>query len=263
VSVAAVAALLFVAPWSRSPSFLARADAALTPPAGMIVHEKWQLTSVAKDLNCTVKHKPTEIWIDETRPYRYRVLLNELLPLPANYTRRAYACSAGAESEIGGSFDSGQPLRFVPPNTLVPTGRFGYSVDSVKDLRDAIRAGTAHDEGKTQLDGRTVERIRTDPPAACSDADCFRKPRYTYVDPKTFQPVEDICDDCGSIKLTGLGVVRFRMVKRFLTYEYLPRTKANLALTSIRAQHPTAAVGPPCDVQPYVVSSCQKPEHRG
>jgi hypothetical protein len=34
VAVAAAAALLFSAPWSDSPSFLARAQAALTPPRG-------------------------------------------------------------------------------------------------------------------------------------------------------------------------------------------------------------------------------------
>jgi hypothetical protein len=34
--------------------------------------------------------------------------------------------------------------------------------------------------------------------------------------------------------------VRVHVVTRFLTFEYLPRTDANLALTDIKAQHPNA-----------------------
>ena len=40
---------------------------------------------------------------------------------------------------------------------------------------------------------------------------------------------------CGSS-----SIVRFHFVLRTLTFEYLPRTDANLALTDIRAQHPDA-----------------------
>jgi hypothetical protein len=47
---------------------------------------------------------------------------------------------------------------------------------------------------------------------------------YAYVDPKTYYPVE----------------IRSGNITRFSTYEYLPRTAANLALTNIRAQHPHA-----------------------
>ena len=36
------------------------------------------------------------------------------------------------------------------------------------------------------------------------------------------------------------GKFDFDVVGRYLTYEYLPRTEANLALTDIRAQHPGA-----------------------
>jgi hypothetical protein len=39
---------------------------------------------------------------------------------------------------------------------------------------------------------------------------------------------------------TPSGLVDFDVVGRYLTYEYLPRTEANLALTDIRAQHPGA-----------------------
>ena len=33
---------------------------------------------------------------------------------------------------------------------------------------------------------------------------------------------------------------QFKVVARYLTFEYLPRTAANLALTDIVAQHPNA-----------------------
>jgi hypothetical protein len=63
-------------------------------------------------------------------------------------------------SEYGGTYGSKTP-RFVPPNRLrVARQRFRFSLDPAADLRGAISAGRAHDEGKTQLDGRTVERIR-------------------------------------------------------------------------------------------------------
>ena len=54
LSIAAAVTLLLTAPWSNSPSFLARAEAALTPPAGTILHMTWQATSTSTDPACTV-----------------------------------------------------------------------------------------------------------------------------------------------------------------------------------------------------------------
>ena len=53
---------------------------------------------------------------------------------------------------------------FVPPDTLsfAPL-QFHIPYDPVTMLREAISAGHAHHDGTTQLDGRTVERIRIDP----------------------------------------------------------------------------------------------------
>jgi hypothetical protein len=71
-----------------------------------------------------------------------------------------------------------------------------------------------------------------DPTTHCPDT------AYLYVDPETFAPVER--DAFSAIATPGLPVVRYRSVTHYLTFEYLPRTAANLALTSIRAQHPNA-----------------------
>ena len=97
---------------------------------------------------------------------------------------------------------------------------------------------------QTQLDGRTVERIRID--TACPPrANCPRGPVYLYVDPETFYPVEivatfDQVEIVGGPGTSSYSHVRVRDVTRYATFEYLPRTAANLALTDIRAQHPNA-----------------------
>ena len=127
----------------------------------------------------------------------------------------------------------------MPPNRLRIAGaRFGFPVDPVADLRRSLTAGTAHDEGKTKLDGRTVKRIRIDPDTRCALPGCPRQPFYWYVDPKTFQPVG--MEGPGGIAPAGRPFVRLHVVVRFLAFDYLPRTPANLGLTDIRAQHPNA-----------------------
>jgi len=227
----AVGTALFVsAPWENSPGFLERAQAGLTPPAGTILHLKWESTSTSTDPACTVARGPSEIWIDQMPPYRYRVLMNDISLDP---------CSSGAPSEFGGRFDTGETLRFVPPNALtVNPARLVHDVDPVQSLREAISAGRAHDEGATQLDGRTVKRIRIDPSSACPVPGCADQPSYAYVDAETFYPVET--RGLGGILPPGGPVVPLQMVIRYLTVEYLPRTDANVALADIRAQHPDA-----------------------
>ena len=63
VAVAAAVALFLALPWSGSPSFLERAEAALTPPEGMILHEKWVTTSISRHPRCRVT-STTEFWLD-------------------------------------------------------------------------------------------------------------------------------------------------------------------------------------------------------
>ena len=236
----AVGTALFVStPWKNSPGFLERAQAALTPPAGTILHLRWELTSTSTDPACTVTRGPNEIWIDQMRPYKYRVLLNDFPPDPGNADSRVLACSSGTPSELGGTLETGETLRFVPPNMLtVNPLRFVYPVDPVKSLREAISAGRAQDDGTTQLEGRTVERIRFDPPSICPVPGCTAEPSYAYVDPETFTLVET--RGPGGILPPGGPLVRLHLVTRFLTFEYLPRTAANVALANIETQHPEA-----------------------
>jgi hypothetical protein len=239
ILVGASAAALFVSsPWKSSPGFLERAQAALTLPEGRILHAKLQYTRTSKEFGCTVTLSPNELWADLSDPRAYREIHHEL-PRDGVVDRRTIACTGGSRTETGGT-PSGS-LRFVPPNTLeyFGPGRTGPSADEVTILREAFAQGRAHDEGLTELDGRVLRRIRLD----CLYPPC-RGPRdYWYVDPETFLPVQFEAPHSYGIGPPGGGATLwFDMEGRYLTYEYLPRTAANLALTDIRAQHPDATV---------------------
>jgi hypothetical protein len=243
LSVAAGLALFLSAPWSSSPSFLARAQAALTAPAGTILYTKTATTHISTDPVCKVTRAPVEMWINEAPPHRYRALnlLGPKLPPTSAGLRglRASVCAPGIKSEVGGELDTGLFLRFVPPNMLLYDLMASFSPDPGQMLRDAIRSGDAQDEGRTRLEGRTVERIRVDMPVPCPGGHfCFLREQYWYVDPVSFHPVE--MRGPAGIVLHPRSVVRFRFIVRYLSYEYLPRTKSNLALTNINAQHPNA-----------------------
>jgi hypothetical protein len=246
-----VTALFVSAPWKNSPGFLERAQAALTPPAGTILHMRWESGLYSIDPACTITRGwhaelpeplpgaveslpgavtrliyswiargPHEAWIDQTPPHRFRMI--KAWPNgsgecgPAGVTR----------SEMGGDLDSGMELYFVPPDTLAvwPLGTGGRPPDPVTELRKAISAGRAHLDGSTQLDGRTVERIRIDFPSECFDRDAGCA-SYAYVDPETFNLVR---------------TERHGIIDRYLTFEYLPRTAVNVALANIETQHPDA-----------------------
>jgi len=245
--VAAAAGALFVSPPAKnSPGFLVRAEAALSHV--WILHMKMQTTSTWTWAGCMVTYSQAEVWVDVTPPNTYRVLLNDLPPEAVKADPRTRACFSGRASEIGGSYDSPLTLRFVSPNRLSPYAiQFRFPPNPVADLREAIKAGRAHDEGKTELDGRTVERIRIDPPSDCPSrfANCPRDRLYVYVDPETFYPVQFVgttsqVEIVGGPRGSSYTPVRVRDVTRFPTFEYLPGTAANLALTNIRAQHPDA-----------------------
>lgn len=226
LGVAALAVLVFTTPWSGPPDFLERAEAALTPPTGTILHQKWVAVGTYTRLSggtCTIRSS-AEIWLDgET--WRYRSLLHNtgFAPYPRPPTLREMDRLFCMERryEIGGEY-GGETLQFLPPSRIVraPANVRWGERDPVEDLRLALAAGEARDAGTTRRHGRTVRRICV---LDVLRSECVAN---AYVDPTTFHPVE----------IVGGGTVT-----RFLVFEYLPRTAANRALTSIRAQHPHAS----------------------
>jgi hypothetical protein len=250
--VVAGATALFLAPWASSPGFLERAQAALTPSAGTILHYKWQETRSSTQFSCTVTERPSEIWIDQTYPRKYRALFGhepatseeQFVVLvghgPAMSDARKQMCSRGRPAEIGGDLTERPTLMFFPPDWLsyAPL-QYRTPYDPAGDLREAISAGRAHHDGQTTLAGRTVERIRIDPPSRCPVASC-REPSYAYVDPETYDLVQTESPYGVYVRGPGRRSWQFKIVARYLMFEYLPRTAANVALTDIVAQHPNA-----------------------
>jgi hypothetical protein len=224
---ATLAALFVSTPWKSSPGFLERAQAALTPPAGTVLHMKWQSTTSAAEYSCTVTHPASEMWIDQIPPRRYRGRVGYVPPLSQD--PRTVACGSAGPVEVGGTLDTQETGPIGPSDQP----RYGGPPDLVAALRGAISDGRAHDEGETELGGRTVRRIRVDPPDDCFVPGCERDRIYMYVDPETFRPVQAESSGADFVLLDGT-VVRRDGVTRYLTYEYLPGTPANRALADIR-----------------------------
>jgi hypothetical protein len=174
-------------------------------------------------------------------------------------TRLQHAIT-GEPLELGGTVEAPkgttnpgdlQPtLTFLPSNQLLRTRlrvALGPSLpgphdqiiengaDPVDALRAAIAEGRARVAGTTQFDGRTVQRIDiylprqlpADAPPLPPGHPVIHAEAYAYVEPATFHPVE---------------IVYGGQTYRFLAYEYVPASTANLALTDIRAQHPQARI---------------------
>ena len=243
VAVVAAAALSVSSPWKTAPGFLeevqakAAVQAAVTPPKGAILHVKWDHIFTSEDPLCahTGRH---EFWIDTTPPKRYRAIVPRP-PDQASADPGGLPCLKTTPAEVGG--DLGTPsLRFVQPNRLVLDQALYFpSQDPWAFALEKISEGRAHREGATQLDGRTLERVRFDPPDSCpapAAGHCPTEPEYGYFDPETLALVAwDYARDP--------MFPQWRNRERYLAYEYLPRTEANLALTDIQAQHPDA-IGP-------------------
>jgi hypothetical protein len=245
--------LLLIAPWGGSPSYLARAAAAIAAPGpDAVLYESWEVTRSPSPRNQGRRiFGPNQLWTEGAAPRRYRLIMPPNTKSPTiwgEYASPYYGFGgytywmikltkavAGHPLEIGGEWENpaelgarARTLTFTPPDTLW-RGRFRPSTgvpltegsnneasNPVSVLREEIAKGSAREDGTSKLDGQTVKRI------------AFNAGRgYALVNSKTFKPV----------------VIAFPGVYfRFLAYEYLPANPANLALANIQTQHPNAKV---------------------
>jgi hypothetical protein len=188
---------------SASAALLRHVRSAVTPPAGVVLHEKAVTTVGSTSINF-------EFWQRSDDPHAYRV---DKAGFEGAYT--------GSTSE---TFDPAS-------NTIVerPAGQAEPYIDPVAQLRALLADGNARIVGTTQIDGEQVYEI-----TASSSTDMLLNGTI-YVDATTYHPVRaDLAPTA-----CRCGVPEHI---RFLAYEYLPATPDNVSLTSLTAQHPGARI---------------------
>jgi hypothetical protein len=245
LATAVAVALGVTTPWTHAPGIIdkhivARAEAALTLPAGTVLHMKWEDAEAGNPTTTTF-----EIWLGHDGLYHGFVTDG----------------ATGQRVEIGGTEDLRRSVEYDPRTNAIGTGLvngMSYSIgDDVAVLRKELAKGMATADGETTIDGQRVARIRLH----SIGLDCKPVVDYLFVDPKTFYPVEYRVTVFASRGSTTPHVTYARapLVRRFRTFERLPATPANRRLTSITALHPTAKVYatpttrppvPPCATNP-------------
>ena len=122
------------------------------------------------------------------------------------------------------------------PGVIEHTQATGTLKDEVAVLRAAYRAGRLRVLEKTELNGRSIYRLRVIPPRTGPGARNRATPTDLLVDASTFVPIEVIDYARGPHgRLLPTFVLHYR------TFVELPATPANLALVKLAA-HPGAKV---------------------
>jgi hypothetical protein len=198
-------------------STVARAATALSPPSGKILHTVILTTENWPDGEVIASR--SETWQQTSRPYDHRTVIG-------GQRQRELAMRDGSPE----SYDA---TTIVPGTKLPPLRRpVGSPEDRLlDDLRSFLRSGLAREEGKVTVRGRAAIRI-------VSVGSSLKR---ILVDAETYLPIE-------SFSVSDDGV---RVTSRYETYEELAATEANLALLSMRRQHPDAAVKPGITVEGF------------
>lgn len=189
---------------SADAALLRHVRNAVTPPAGVVLHEKAVTTIGSTTVNF-------EFWQRSDDPHAYRV----------------------DKGGFEGAYTGSTTQTFDPAsNTIVehPADQAEPYVDPVAELRTLLAKGSARIVGTTEINGESVYEI-----TASSSTDMLLNGTI-YVDATTYHPVRadlgpGACPRCGGPEQI-----------RFLVYEYLPATPANVSLASLTAQHPDARV---------------------
>jgi hypothetical protein len=225
-AVAVALAGLALLPGDESSS-VARAAAALSPPGDTILHTVVVTTTVDRD--GAVSSSSTESWRRNAPPYDGRSVEDGGRKLeeatvggrPQAYDPRTNTIHTLPAATAAPTRGAGAPVG-TPVNRLVRAlldARGGAAL--VPALRDLLESGEAREDGRASAGGREAIRIGL-----------AGTPVTMLVDAETYEPLEwTVVSDEG-----------IRATTRFETYEVLPATDANLALLSLAAQHPDAAV---------------------
>jgi hypothetical protein len=218
VAAAVAFGVLSVLPGS-GPSAVARAAAVLHPVEGTILHTVVVTRSTNPDGSSSTGR--TESWRQQSPPYDERSVTEGRETATADGRPEAY-------------LPSEDTLHVLPPEAELPPSRSSAGTGDrlLDNIRRYLASGDARTNGTVTVSSREAVRITfagSQSPAGSRG----RATQATYlVDAQTYEPIEfrDVGDD---------GTV---VTSRFVTYELLPATATNLALLSLRKQHPGANV---------------------
>lgn len=191
-------------------SAAARAAAALNPSGDTILH-----TVVVSTESDTHRSETIESWQLNAPPYDRREVMDR-------GSRRVEFATLDGRPQAYDSLTN--TISTVPPQIELP--RPGPAKEGAQRLleymRNHLTSGDVREERVT-IGGRDAVRF------VSSDQNAM-----LVVDAESYEPIEWRLVSDEGITVTS----------RFQTYELLPATQANLALLSLRAQHPDAAVEP-------------------
>lgn len=274
VFAAALAALIFSAPWRNGPSIIAKASAAISAGSATdVLHEKAAIKMLIRGcppgggvlvLPCrkgeTLPVKSIELWVGGGGGRRsFRAITRAANPswpngrmvFPAAPFGNALATSTARIriQEIGGELGPthvSEALVYQPySNSLIrytqaPTGIRTNEFDPVALVRAALATGHARVGANTVVDGRPVRAINVQ----LHDLDSGSGTGIYYVDRDTYAPVEIVFPHAFIPQFPYTPVfssdTQMDMVVRFSTFERMPVTMASRALTDIHTRHKTA-----------------------
>lgn len=190
------------------PSAVARAAAALELADGTILHTVVVTSSTSPGGGTSTGR--SESWRQQSPPYDERGVTEGRETATADGRPEAYLPSENTLHVM-------RPGAELPPSR----GSAGTGDRLLDDIGGFLASGRARTDGTVTVNGREAVRI------------VFAgSPSVYLVDAHTYEPIElrDVGDD---------GTV---VTSRYVTYESIPATPANLALLSLRKQHPGATV---------------------
>jgi hypothetical protein len=251
VAVAIAAGLTGVAFLGGGPSILERASAAISVSRHQVLHERIVFTFPTGGVRSS-----SELWIQGAAPHQYRLLFNgpgadpRVALIPAHYEQGGTLGSTSPRVEVYDPHTN--TIRSTQPGQAGPTGTLPF--DPATAIRRSLASGHAHVDGRRTVNGKPVIVIQLDSLANDSNGWGVRAggtgTATVLVDPRTYTPVQIAFHHVDGVS-ANLGIPYFHrgadyaetsmtVTERFTVFERLPATTANVRLTSLTAQHPTA-----------------------
>ena len=267
--VAAAAALIITLPWkttgpagisdAQAAQILRNVQAAMTPRPGRIFHTRVRMTTV-----WTPTRKGGRAYLRKSTEFESweisspSVFVSRIRAVFSSQTPKQRPTITDSETKITTNGCREYDTTFDPAtNTIHPLWnssgiRMPGCADIIRragaglenNVRRYLANGKAKVVARTRLDGEDVYRLHLCP----SRGHCLSTFDF-YVDARSYRPVREVVrgeSGPGSgqpgYARCARGYKRPQLIMDFTTWEHLPPTAANLALTDLRKQHPDASV---------------------